>query len=227
MVPLALPSLAAAAEPPEHDTLQATIFSGLGALAAGDLSAGAMMQPLMGGSERSLELTLEAFTPGSGPPRAEHRVPAGLGLACAAAGHSRIGFARSRRRPGPALGDPYRYSPLRPAGPRPQPYAAWYQMSPERPTTDGAGSRTLAGHGGRRRQQHRQFARHPLPGGCPHRERQLCHRLHSTSIAATTSWPPLQVQVSGACPAWQLSWQPLAGVQDHLSRPLRGGRRAI
>lgn len=63
MVPLALPSLAAAAEPPEHDTLQATIFSGLGALAAGDLSAGAMMQPMMGGSERSLELTLEACTP--------------------------------------------------------------------------------------------------------------------------------------------------------------------
>ncbi|EDY37817.1 conserved hypothetical protein [Cyanobium sp. PCC 7001] len=65
-------------------TIQATTLSGLGALAAGDLSAGGMMRLLMGGappaSVRTLDLTLRAPGPASGVPRAEHRVPEGLRL---------------------------------------------------------------------------------------------------------------------------------------------------
>ncbi|SBO43804.1 hypothetical protein [Cyanobium sp. NIES-981] len=80
----ASPPAAAAAEPPVTYTIQATTLSGLGALAAGDLSAGGMMRLLMGGappsSARTLELSLEAPGPAPGALRAEHRVPEGLRL---------------------------------------------------------------------------------------------------------------------------------------------------
>lgn len=80
----ASPRAAAAAEPPLTYTIRASTLSGLGALAAGDLSAGGMMRLLMGGappsSARTLELSLEAPGPAPGVPRAEHRVPEGLRL---------------------------------------------------------------------------------------------------------------------------------------------------
>jgi hypothetical protein len=83
-VAAAEPPAAAAVEPSVTYTIQATTLSGMGALAAGDLSAGGMMRLLMGGAPasyaRTLDLTLRAPGPASAVPRAEHRVPEGLRL---------------------------------------------------------------------------------------------------------------------------------------------------
>jgi hypothetical protein len=74
----------AAAEPPVTYTIQATTLSGLGALAAGGLSADGMMRLLMGGappsSARTLDLSLEVPGPATAGTLAEHRVPEGLRL---------------------------------------------------------------------------------------------------------------------------------------------------